>query len=100
LVLFLGGFDRDVADRAASYQLGDGHVPLEERRGDRKDVGVVVETVPGIVDREQRSRIDVQRQQVANRIAVLGAIEAVYGGPAGVRVGSGSVVELRFKPVG
>ena len=37
-------------------------------------------------------------QQVANRVAVLGAIQSPEGlGAAGVKLGRGSLVELRFK---
>ena len=51
-----------------------------------------VETARFIVRRQQRGRLDLQVQQVVDRVAVFGAIEPVNAGAAGVGVGGIGVI--------
>ena len=51
------------------------------------------------VGRQQRRHVDIQRQQVANRVPVLRAIEPVDAvRPARVGIERGAAVQLRFQP--
>ena len=69
--------DVGVADREAS-DLGSGcNVSLDERWGGSQDVGNIVESFARIISRKNRRHIDIHTKQVANRVRVLGAIQAV-----------------------
>ena len=85
--------DREVADPSGGLQ-----IPLEQHRRDAQEIGVVVEAVPRIVGREQRGDVDFQRQQIAHRVPVLGAVQPVQHRPAGIRLRRGGAVELRLEP--
>ncbi len=78
----------------------DGHVTLDQHRRKREHVADVVEAVAGIVGGELGAGLDVERQQVANGVAVFGAIQAVNGGTAGIRMRRGGVVEFAAEPLG
>src|SRR4029077_19486048 len=73
-------------------------------RREPEDAGNVVEPVTRVVSREHRrdvevSRIEVHRQEIANRIVVLGAIEAVEClRAAGIRMSRPGSIQLGFKP--
>ena len=66
---------------------GHRHVSLQVSRRNREDIGEVVEAAVGrLVPGEQRLHIDVEREQVANRIVVFGAIETMdRADPAWIR---------------
>ena len=49
----------------------------------RQDVRDVVEPAALIVGRQQRGRVDVERQQVPNGVGVFGPVQAMHGGPPG-----------------
>ena len=87
-----GGETRDGAGRR--------EVALELRGGDREHVGVVVEAgVRRLVARQQQRHVEIQGQQVANRVPVLGPVQPVdRAGPAGVRVRRRYPVDVRFEP--
>ncbi len=51
----------------------------------------VVEPVLGVVGRQQRRGVDVEREQLLDRVRVLGAIQAVQREVAGRRLGGGAV---------
>ena len=53
-------------------------IPLQQRRRQIAD-RQVVEPVARFVIRQQRSRLDVEREQIADGVAVLGAIQAAEG---------------------
>ncbi len=80
-------------------------IPLEVRRRNREDVGEVVEAaVRGLVAGQERLHVErerVEREQIANRVAVLRAIEAMHGAhPAGIRIGGPRAIDVRFEPAG
>ena len=52
-------------------------IALEQCWRDAQQPGVVVEPAGGILGREKRGGVDLERQQIANRIRVLSPIEAV-----------------------
>ena len=70
-----------------------GQILLEQRGRYAQDVGDVVETVALVVGRQELGRIDVEREQIAHGVAVLGSIQAMDGGGAGIRRGGGGRVE-------
>ncbi len=77
-------------------------VPLELRGRDGEHLGVVVE--PGVrrlVPGQQRLDVDLEREEVADGVAVLGAVQAVHrAGPPGVGVRGGRLVDTRRQPRG
>jgi hypothetical protein len=64
-----------IADGEGGNAIRRREIALEEHRRHAKNVGDVVEPRARIVGRQQCGRIDVERQQVANRVGVFGAIE-------------------------
>ena len=75
-----------------------GHVSLEQRRRDREQARHVVEAVR-IVSRQQRCRVDVEPEQIADGVLVFSPIEAMQGvGSARVGVARCRFVERRFQP--
>src|SRR5687768_5841587 len=83
-----GDADSKTADFACS-----GQIALEE--GGRKIAYCdVIETVAGFIGGKQRRDVDLEGEQVADRIAILGAIQAAEGvGAPGVRIGGGRAIE-------
>jgi hypothetical protein len=77
------GSDVRTADGQRADLGGCRQVSLEQRRRQPEHVGVVVEAIRRIVRRQQRGRIDLQREQIANRVRVLGAVETMRGVPPG-----------------
>ena len=75
----------------------DRQVALQVRRRNREDVGEVVEAaVRRLVAGQQRLHVDVEREQVANRVAVFRAVEAMdRADPAGIRIGRPRPVDAR-----
>ncbi len=71
--------DRQRADLARRRQ-----VPLEQHGRNAQRVGDVVEAVCRIVWRKQRGRIDVEREQVADGVGILGAIQPMHERTAGI----------------
>ena len=87
-----------IADGEPADLLRREHIPLEESRRNREDVSDVVEPVVRLVGRQQRSRVDVQREQVPNRVGVLHLIQAMIRGAAGIRMGRRLPIQLRLQP--
>ena len=85
--------------RQPHRQAGDlpGHrqVPLEMGARDGEDVGEVVEAAVGrLVPRQQRGDVDVEGEEVADGVGVLGPVDAVHGAAApGIGVGGPRRVE-------
>ena len=75
----VGGFGRrlPVADRHPRDARRRRGVRLEQRRRDRQRAGDVVEAVARVVRRQQRRDVDLEVEQVANRVGVLGPIQPV-----------------------
>ena len=92
-----GNADGEAADSASGRQ-----VPRHQVRRDREHVAVVVEAVlVGVVGRQQRGDVDVDREQIADRGVILGAVDAVerLAAPR-VRPGQGHGVDLGLEPGG
>ena len=76
-------------ERRCDSRAGDGEaadlprrreVSLHERRRDVQHRRVVVEAVGFLVWRQERGDIDVEREEIADGVAVLGAVQPVNGG--------------------
>ena len=83
---------RQGADPFAGRQIA-----LQQHRRDAEHVGDVVEARARIVRGQQRRDVDVEGEQVANRVGVLGAIQAVDERPPGVGMGARRLIERRFQ---
>ena len=70
---------------------------FDQRRRHAEDVGVVVEPGCRIVRRQHRADIDVEREQIANDVGVLGAIQPVQGRRAGIGLQRRGAIELRLR---
>ena len=96
------GLHRRPDGRIAHGELADAarreHVAAEQRRRHRQHLGDVVEALVRLVGRQQLLGVDLQRQQVADGVAVLEAVQAVIGDAARIRVGGGVAVELGLQP--
>ncbi len=93
--------DVDVADREAADALRRSDVPLEQRRRYRQHAGDVLEPVLiRIVARQERARIGVDREKIANRVRVLGAIQAVQDDAARIGMRRSVAIDGRFEPGG
>ena len=88
----------EIPDRQRADFPGRGQIALLQRRRDAQDVGDVVETVRGVVRRQQRCCVDVRREQIADGVRVLGPIESMQHGPARVGRRDGRPVKLLFEP--
>ena len=100
-----GAVDRSVrcrqrtAYREPADPLGSHQVALQQRRRDFQHASDVVEAVTRIVGRQQAHNIDVQAQQIPDRVAILDPVEAVEDlGATRVRMLCRGAIELRFKP--
>ena len=68
-------------------------VALEQRRRHAEHVGDVVEAVARIVGRQQGGGIDVERQQIADRVLVLDAVHAVQRRASGIGAGRRGAID-------
>ena len=85
------------ADREPADPPRRGQVALQPARVESAEADVV-EAGAGVVGRQQRRDVDLQVQQIADRVAVLGGVEpAQRVAAAGIGVGGGGAVELRFQ---
>ncbi len=73
-------------DRLVQHVLRRRQVLLQQHRRERKHVADVVETVAGIVGRKVVGRLEIDADQIADRIVVFGAVEPVDGDGARIRV--------------
>ena len=73
------GADGEAADLAGRRQ-----VLLEQRRRHAQHAGLVVEPVALVVGRQQVGDVHVHAEQVADRVAVLGAVQAVHRLESGI----------------
>ena len=76
---------------------GGADVGLEQGRRDRQRPRDVVESAARVVGRQQGRGVDLQVEEVADDVGVLGPVQAVEDLGAGVQ--PGRPVELRFQPV-
>lgn len=85
----------------ADDPLGRGHVALHEGGGDRKDVADVIEAIACVVLGEVVGGAQVDTQEIAHRVVVLGAVQAPRRDAA--RIGRGLFVgprQSRLDPFG
>ena len=92
--------DRRNAERETAHLASRRQVAVQQCRRHRQHARHVVEAVlVGIVNRQQRGDVDVEPQQVANGVLVLGPIETMNAaGPAGIHVARGGGVEFGLQP--
>ena len=81
----------------------DGEIPFEMRRRDRQGVGKVVEAaVGGFVAGQKRLHVDavgVEREQIADRVVVLGPVQTMNGaGPGRSGMGRPCAIDFTFEP--
>ena len=93
LVGRLGGGRGGIADRQSTDFAGGPQVAVHQRGRQQLDVGDVVEIGALGIERQIGAGIDVERQEVANRAFVLGAVESLKGSAARVGVGRGGRVD-------
>ena len=106
----VGGLDggADVADRQAADFAGGGNVAFEQRRRNAQRARDVIEAARGIVGGQELARVDVDVQQIPNRVGVFGAVHAMQSGRRNMELGGvvefvfrehdGRFEELRFRP--
>ena len=76
-----------------------GQIALQQGRRDAEHAGDVVEPVAGPVGRQQLRDVDLQVEQVAHGMVVLGPVEPMKRLRApGIRICRGGPVELRLQP--
>ena len=74
---------------------------VEQRRLHQKRVGVGIETVGLFVGRQQFRPIHLDPDQVAHRVGILGAIQAMhFGRPPRINVRCRGTIQFRFQPPG
>ena len=71
------GRDRGIADREPADLRGCSYIAFKQCRRDFEGVRDVVESFAGIVGRQERGNVDIESEQIANRVGVFGAVEAV-----------------------
>ena len=69
--------DRGIADRQRADPLRRGHITFQQQRGRPQRIGDVVEAEIAAVARQQIGHVDVQPQQVADRVAVFRPVQAM-----------------------
>ena len=88
-----GGAQRRVADGLAADLRGGQQVALEQPRRDGEDVADVVEAVARLVGRQEGLGVDVEGQDVADGVGVLGPVQPLHGRPSRIGSGFGRAVE-------
>ena len=89
--------DGRVADGRGRNLQRDGEIALEQQRRSLEHIGDVVEAVARAIGRQQRLDVDRHAEQVADRIAVLGAVQAMQGLAPRLRRGRCGGIELPFE---
>ena len=90
--------ERRIADGEAAQRPRGRQIVLEQRRRDREHARHVVEAfLIGFVRREQRASVDLEAEQIANRVSVLAAIQSMHGNAARMRLRRGGRVELALE---
>ena len=86
-----------VAHRHPCDPAGGGQVALQQGRRDGQDVRHVVVALAHVVRRQERRRVDVETEQVADRVRVLGPVQPVQDGSARVGRRRRGAVEAGFE---
>ena len=96
-------FDKRTTGRSTDGKPADPssrrHVSFQQRRRDREDIRHVVKAVAvGVVGRKHRCGVDVNDEQVTDRVLVLGSVQAMEGfGPAWIRAGCSTLVDSHLQ---
>ena len=93
----LVGLLRRIADGQPADAARGRQITLDQHGRCRQHGADVVEAVARIVHRQPVAGPDIDGQQVPNGVAVLGAIQPMDGGAAGIGIGRRRLVERRFK---
>jgi hypothetical protein len=72
-------------------------IPFDQRRRDTEHVGDVVESRRRVIGRQHRRDVDVQVEQVANDVGVLGAVQTMQRRDAGIVAFGSGAIERRFE---
>ena len=92
----VAGNGRRVAHRQRAQLSGRVQVALEEHRRGAEQIGDVVEAVARFVRRQQRHGIDLEVEQVLDRVGVLRPVHPVHHRTAHVGLGRGGAIERRL----
>ena len=87
-----------VADRQRGDLGRRRRVALEQRRRHVQHLADVVEAVGRLVGRQQRRHVHVERQQIADRVGVLGAVQTMDRRMAGKRRRRGRAIDGGLEP--
>ena len=77
-----------------------GGVAFDQSRRNAQSVRDIVESFARIVGGQQRGRVDIEREQIADGVRILSAVQAMQPGEAGIGIGSCGAIECRFELVG
>ena len=75
---------------------GGGEIPLHQHRRHRQHVGDVVESVARVIGGQERGHVDVEIEEVVDRVRVLGPVEPAQRRPAWFGLRGRGGVEPRF----
>ena len=93
------GRRRGTSHRNAADLARGGQVALQQRRRDAEHAGDVVEPVAGPVGWQQLRDVDLQVEEVAHGMVVLGPVQPVERlGAPGIRIGGRRPIELGLQP--
>ena len=91
------GADGGVAYGQAADLRRRGDIAVHQRRRYAQHVGHVVETLGRVVGGEERRDVNIQREQIANRVAVLVAVQTMERGRSRIGMRGSRAVELSFE---
>ena len=87
--------------RIAHRQTADagrrGNIFLQQHRRNRQHIADVVETVSGIIGRQKQGGIDLERNQIANRVGILRTIEPIGRRTARIGLRFCGLIKRRFQ---
>ena len=91
------GIDVGASDRQAADFAGGVQIRVEVGRGERLDIGDVVEILAHLVERKPDARIDLDSQQFADGRRVLCPIQPLEGSDTRVGMASVGFIDVLFK---
>ena len=86
-----------IADGQTGDLVGRPDIGLHQGRRHRQGVRHIVEIPRAPIRRQQRVHVHLEREQVADRVAVLSTIDAVKGRRGSMRAGSGRPIDPCFE---
>ena len=98
---------RNVSLRGSDVRVADGeradlssriHIAFEQHRRDSEHIADIVETVCGVVGRQENSRIDFERQQIPDHVRILRPVQSRHQGTARIRIRRGSAIQFCGQP--